>query len=329
MPFLRNVTRGRGIPDERLAEVAEHYQHFGGVSPINEQNRALIAALRDGVRPRTASTCRSTGATATGSPTSPTPCGTMRDDGVRRALVFATSATSSYSGCRQYREDLAQAQRGGRRRRARSWSSCGTSSTTPASSPPNADGVRAALERLPEHVRDTARLVFTAHSIPPSMNDRVRAAAQRAVREAAARDGAAGGRGGARAGRRVRPGVAVAVGAAAGAVARAGHQRPPRGAARARRRRRGRRARPASSPTTSRCCGTSTPRPARPRSGWAWRSRGRRRPARTRPSSRRSATWSPSGSTARSRRRWATSGCAASTVPTGCCPAAEARRPPA
>src|ERR1700759_4264282 len=47
LPFLRNVTRGRGIPDERLAEVAEHYQHFGGVSPINEQNRALIAALRD------------------------------------------------------------------------------------------------------------------------------------------------------------------------------------------------------------------------------------------------------------------------------------------
>ena len=110
MPFLRNVTRGRGIPDERLAEVAEHYQHFHGVSPINEQNRDLIAALEVEFRehgidlpiywgnrnwkPYVADAVRQ-----------------MRDDGVQRALVFATSATSSYSACRQYREDLAQARR--------------------------------------------------------------------------------------------------------------------------------------------------------------------------------------------------------------------------
>ncbi len=69
MPFLRNVTRGRGVPDERLAEVAEHYHHFGGVSPINQQNRDLLAA----VEPFAATACPSTGATGTGSRCSPTP----------------------------------------------------------------------------------------------------------------------------------------------------------------------------------------------------------------------------------------------------------------
>src|SRR3954471_24882018 len=108
MPFLRNVTRGRGIPPERLEKVAEHYQHFGGISPINRQNRALIAALEakfaaNGIdlpiywgnrnwKPYVADAVRR-----------------MRDDHVRRALVFATSATSSFSGCRQYRNDMAQA----------------------------------------------------------------------------------------------------------------------------------------------------------------------------------------------------------------------------
>src|SRR5579875_1750725 len=93
LPFLRNVTRGRGVPDERLAEVAEHYQHFGGVSPINAQNRSLITALRaefavHGIElpvywgnrnwaPYVADAVRR-----------------MRDEGVRRALVFATSATA-------------------------------------------------------------------------------------------------------------------------------------------------------------------------------------------------------------------------------------------
>ena len=117
MPFLRNVTRGRGIPDERLEAVAEHYYHFGGVSPINAQNRALIAALEKdfaehGIelpiyfgnrnwKPYVADAVR-----------------TMRDDGVRNALVFATSATSSFSGCRQYRNDLAKASTGRRCGRA-------------------------------------------------------------------------------------------------------------------------------------------------------------------------------------------------------------------
>src|SRR6476469_312215 len=108
MPFLRNVTRGRVIPDERLEQVAEHYHAVGGVSPINAQNRALIAALEkefadNGIelpiyygnrnwRPYVADAVRR-----------------MRDDHVKRALVFATSATGSFSGCRQYRNDLDQA----------------------------------------------------------------------------------------------------------------------------------------------------------------------------------------------------------------------------
>ncbi len=109
MPFLENVTRGRNIPRERLAEVAEHYYHFGGKSPINDQNRALIAALatefeRQGIampiywgnrnwQPYLADALRA-----------------MRDDGVKNALAFVTSGYSSYSGCRQYRENIAAAQ---------------------------------------------------------------------------------------------------------------------------------------------------------------------------------------------------------------------------
>ena len=75
VPFLENVTRGRGIPRERLEEVGEHYFLFGGKSPINDQNREFLAAVARGPGLGGASTSRSTGATATGTPTSPTPCG--------------------------------------------------------------------------------------------------------------------------------------------------------------------------------------------------------------------------------------------------------------
>src|SRR5205085_1008136 len=108
LPFLANVLRGRNVPPERMRTVAQHYELFGGVSPINEQNRKLIAALQkelDEMGPRLpiywgnrnwhpllADTLRQ-----------------MRDDGIRRALAFVTSAYSSYSGCRQYRENIEQA----------------------------------------------------------------------------------------------------------------------------------------------------------------------------------------------------------------------------
>ena len=109
LPFLENVLRGRNVPRERMLEVAEHYQHFGGKSPINQQNRDLIAALTEEL--------------AAHGPSLPIYWGNrnwhpmvadtlqqMRSDGVKRALAFMTSAYSSYSGCRQYREDIQRAQ---------------------------------------------------------------------------------------------------------------------------------------------------------------------------------------------------------------------------
>jgi ferrochelatase len=167
LPFLENVTRGRGVPRERLLEVAHHYERFGGVSPINAQNRALIAALEaelaaHGIdlpvyfgnrnwHPFLADTMRR-----------------MRDDGVRRALAFLTSAFSSYSGCRQYRENLFEAQR-----------AVGPDAPEtprlrmvynhPGFVEANADRVRAALAELPDGRREGVHLAFTAHSIPLAM----------------------------------------------------------------------------------------------------------------------------------------------------------------
>jgi ferrochelatase len=169
LPFLRNVTRGRGIPDERLAAVAEHYQHFGGVSPINEQNRALIQALRDEFRIHGVDLPIYWG-NRNWSPYVEDAVRQMRDDGVRRALVLATSATSSYSGCRQYREDMA---------RGRDAAGPGAPELVklrhyfdhPGYIAAFADNVRQALGTLPAELRESARLVFTAHSIPVAMNE--------------------------------------------------------------------------------------------------------------------------------------------------------------
>lgn len=162
-PFLENVTRGRGVPPERLDEVAQHYLHFGGVSPINRLNRDIINAVRTQLskvgielpvyfgnrnwHPMVADTVR-----------------TMVGDGVRTALVFPTSAYGGYSACRQYDEDIIGAR----------------------DAVPNApdlvklrqffdhplfvdaivDAVAAAFDELPDTVRSAARLVFTAHSVP-------------------------------------------------------------------------------------------------------------------------------------------------------------------
>src|SRR5947209_16947357 len=108
MPFLANVLRGRNVPEARMREVAHHYELFDGVSPINGQNRKLIAALERELEER--------------GPRLPVYWGNrnwhpmladtlrrMRDDGIRSALAFVTSAYSSYSGCRQYREDIQRA----------------------------------------------------------------------------------------------------------------------------------------------------------------------------------------------------------------------------
>ena len=164
IPFLRHVTRGRGVPDERLAEVAEHYLHFGGVSPINAQCQALLDAVAaefdaSQIELRTYWGNRNWHPFVTDT------VAQMRADGVQRALVLATSAGGGYSGCRQYREDLAS---------ARARVGLGAPELIklrhffnhPGFVDANADHLRAALAILPEAGRESTALVFTAHSVP-------------------------------------------------------------------------------------------------------------------------------------------------------------------
>ena len=167
IPFLENVVRGKRVPRERLLEVAERYELFDGVSPINAQNRAILAALiaemnahevrlpvywgNRNWHPLLTDTLRE-----------------MADDGVKHALAFATSAFGSYSGCRQYLEDIQRAQE-----------EVGPSSPQidkirlfynhPGFIEAQASRVAAALEQVPAERRDKAVLLFSAHSIPQSM----------------------------------------------------------------------------------------------------------------------------------------------------------------
>jgi len=108
VPFLENATRGRGIPRERLVEVGAHYSSFGGVSPINEQNRALLAAVREDLAGHGLDLPVYWG-NRNWHPYLAEALGQMRADGVERAVCLFTSAYASYSGCRQYRENLADA----------------------------------------------------------------------------------------------------------------------------------------------------------------------------------------------------------------------------
>jgi len=167
MPFLENVTRGRNIPRERLAEVAEHYAHFGGVSPINVQNRALIAALERELAEHDIDLPIYFG-NRNWHPLLQDAIEAMRADGVRNSLLFVTSAYSSYSSCRQYREDVARAldeigEQGMRFDKIRVFYN------HPGFVEPMANRVHAALESLPQDCHDAAEVIFTAHSIPVSM----------------------------------------------------------------------------------------------------------------------------------------------------------------
>ena len=133
MPFLENVTRGRGIPRERLLDVAEHYHHFGGVSPINEQNKALIAAVEKDLAAAGVQLPVYWG-NRNWAPYVEDTWAQMADDGIEHVYVFPTSAYASFSGCRQYHEDIARARPctvAARRRR-----SCRTTSTPRASCRP-------------------------------------------------------------------------------------------------------------------------------------------------------------------------------------------------
>ena len=176
MPFLENVTRGRNVPRERLVEVAHHYERFGGVSPINAQNRALIAAVEQelvehGIELPVYFGNRNWHPYLVDTMTE------MRDAGVRRALAFFTSAFSSYSGCRQYRENIhaGQAAIGPE---APEVLKLRTFYNHPGFIEANADHVRAALDQLPADRRRAAPIVFTAHSIPTAMAEKCRYADQ-------------------------------------------------------------------------------------------------------------------------------------------------------
>jgi protoporphyrin/coproporphyrin ferrochelatase len=169
-PFLENVTRGRGVPPERLDEVAEHYLHFGGVSPINGINRALIAALRDELGDRGSDLPIYFG-NRNWEPYVEDAVATMRDDGIGRAAVFATSAWGGYSGCTQYVEDIARARRAAGDR-APELVKLRQFFDHPLLVEMFADAIAAAAQTLPEELRDGARLVFTAHSIPIAADQR-------------------------------------------------------------------------------------------------------------------------------------------------------------
>ena len=170
MPFLENVTRGRGIPRERLESVAEHYLHFGGVSPINGINRALIAEIEAELARRGRRIPVYFG-NRNWEPYVEDTVTQMRDNGIERAAVFTTSAWGGYSGCTQYQEDIA---------RGRAAAGAGAPELVklrqyfdhPLLVEMFADAIRDAAATLPAELRDDARLVFTAHSIPLRAADR-------------------------------------------------------------------------------------------------------------------------------------------------------------
>jgi ferrochelatase len=162
MPFLENVLRGRNVPRERMLGVARHYEMFGGVSPINQQNRNLIAALRQELE-RHGPQLPIYWGNRNWHPLLPDTLRQMAADGVQNALAFVTSAYSSYSSCRQYRQNIADAQ----------------AEVGPTA--PRVEKLRAFynhplfIEANVEHIRnaviqlDNPYLVFTAHSIPEAM----------------------------------------------------------------------------------------------------------------------------------------------------------------
>lgn len=172
VPFLENVTRGRGIPRERLKEVGQHYFLFGGVSPINAQNRELLHALREDFAEHALDLPVYWG----NRNWAPYLTDTLREmvtDGRRRIAVLATSAYASYSGCRQYRENLADALAAlegeglplPRVDKLRHYFN------HPGFVRPMVDATLAALAELPEGLRAGAHLAFTTHSIPTAAAD--------------------------------------------------------------------------------------------------------------------------------------------------------------
>ncbi|MBM80565.1 MAG: ferrochelatase [Planctomycetaceae bacterium] len=169
MPFLENVLRGKNVPRERMLEVAKHYNHFGGVSPINAQCRDLLDALRPELAAHGINLPIYWG-NRNWDPMLPDTLSQMKADGIQRALAFVTSSCSSYSSCRQYRENIADAQ------------------TAAGDGAPQVDKIRvfynhpdfidasavrvhAAIDQIPVERRARLHIAFTAHSIPTSMSE--------------------------------------------------------------------------------------------------------------------------------------------------------------
>ena len=168
IPFLRNVTAGRGIPDERLEEVAHHYRHFGGVSPINQQNRDLVAALDAELRARGIDLPVYWG-NRNWMPYVADAVQQLHADDHRRVLALATSAYSSYSSCRQYREDLADALEATGLGEQLQIDKVAQFFDHPGFVTPFVDGIRSGLEKLREHgieKPDEIEVLFSTHSIP-------------------------------------------------------------------------------------------------------------------------------------------------------------------
>ena len=167
MPFLENVLRGKNVPRERMLEVAEHYSHFGGVSPINEHNRELMAAIQAEFSAHGIDLPVYWG-NRNWDPLFPDTLRQMRDDGRKRALAFFTSMFSCYSGCRQYRENIAAARE-----------EVGPDAPIvdklrmgfnhPGFIEPMAANVAAAVAEVGGDSQTP--ILFTAHSIPMSMAD--------------------------------------------------------------------------------------------------------------------------------------------------------------
>lgn len=167
MPFLENVLRGRNVPRERMLEVAEHYYHFGGKSPLNDQVRELIAAITPELKARGIELPVYWG-NRNWHPMLADTMQQMVDDGVKNCLALVLAAYSSYSSCRQYRENVMQA--------------CDTVGENapqvdkirvfynhPDFIAANAQHLQAAIEQFPVNKRDTIHVAYTAHSIPSSM----------------------------------------------------------------------------------------------------------------------------------------------------------------
>jgi ferrochelatase len=166
MPFLQNVTRGRDVPPERLAEVAEHYQRFGGVSPINARCRELLGALEADFAVNGIDLPIYWG-NRNWDPSLRDAIQKMADDGRRRALVFTTSAYASYPGCRQYREDVFAAKAG--IAKAPVFARVRNYFNHPGFIGPMIANTVAALDELPADLRSGATLLFSTHSIPMAL----------------------------------------------------------------------------------------------------------------------------------------------------------------